>query len=327
MAGLLRVGSAFALAGAISPEWDDFKAQYGKVYNGPEEEAKRHAIFDATLAFIAAENAKGQSFTVGIGPFADITGEEFSASYLGYTQPESDVPVLSVHRWEGEALADSLDWTEQGVVTPIKDQGQCGSCWAFSTTGALESGYALSGGSLVSLSEQQYVDCDKFPNLGCNGGNMNTAITWAETNDLCTEESYPYEAAGGSCRSSGCTVGLPSGSVTGVVSLQGLIRPASDADVMSALQSQPISIAIQADQAIFQHYTSGVMTGSCGSQVDHGVLLVGYGTDGSDDYWKVKNSWGVSWGDAGFVRFVRDKDQCGMNSQPVYPTFGSTVTV
>merc|ERR1711976_130877 len=138
------------------------------------------------------------------------------------TKPEAEEPVLDTFKWNGEELEDRADWTEKGVVTDIKDQGQCGSCWAFSTTGALESGYAISSGKLVSLSEQQYVDCDGLPNLGCMGGQMSSALKWAESHDICTEESYPYTAHGGllsSCKSKGCTVGLKAGSVTGVKNL------------------------------------------------------------------------------------------------------------
>lgn len=314
------------LMSAAADEWEDFMARFGKNYAGDELKTRR-AIFQQNLEFINAENAKGHSYTLGIGPFADITADEFKMNHFGYAKLESEVPEVGVHQWHGEELLASLDWTEQGVVTPVKDQGQCGSCWSFSTTGALESGYKIASGNLVSLSEQQYVDCDGFPNMGCNGGNMNYALRYAKDHDICTEQSYPYEAKGGSCRMSGCTVGLHSGTVTGVKSLGGLFSKATDQDLMSALAIEPISIAIEADQAIFQHYVGGVITGSCGTSTDHGVLLVGYGTDGGDDYWKVKNSWGASWGDHGYVRLVRGNNQCGINSGPNYPVFGSSIAV
>jgi C1A family cysteine protease len=314
------------VAVAAASDWEEFKAEYGKYYNGEDEESKRHEIFNANVEFINAENAKGHSYTLGVGPFADLTAEEFKATRLGYKKEESDSPVLDTHTWQGEELADSLDWTTKGAVTAVKDQGQCGSCWAFSTTGALESGYQIASGQLVSLSEQQYVDCDGLPNLGCMGGQMSSALKWAEKHDICTEDSYPYTAKGGllsSCKSSGCTVGLKSGSVTGVKNLNNC----KDADLKSALQAQPISIAIEADQNIFQHYTGGVITGKCGTNTDHGVLLVGYGTDGGDAYWKVKNSWGKSWGESGFVRLAQGMNQCGINSGPNYPVFSSSVSV
>jgi len=306
-------------------EWEDFKNQYARNFAG-EEEAKRHAIFQSNLEFIISENAKGHSYTLGIGPFADMTAEEFTSGHLGYTRPESDEPVLDAFTYNGEELADELDWTTKGVVTAVKDQAQCGSCWAFSTTGALESGYAVASGKLVSLSEQQHVDCDGFPNLGCEGGQMSNALKWAMKNGGCSEASYPYHASGGilsSCKSKGCEIVMPAGTVTGV---KGLAK-ASDQVLQAAVQQAPVSIAIQANQAVFQHYTGGVITSGCGTNTDHGVLLVGYGTDNGVDYWKVKNSWGASWGDHGFVRLIRNANMCGINSGPNQPQFGSSVSV
>jgi len=318
---MVKVLTAFVGVAAAS-EWEDYKNQFGKVYNGDDE--VRHAIFDANVKFIDAENGKDHSYTLGLGPFTDMTSDEFKA-LQGYTKPEVEEPVLGVHQWEGEQLADSVDWTEKNAVTAVKDQGQCGSCWAFSTTGALESGYAISSGNLVSLSEQQHIECDKFPNLGCKGGQMSKGLHWAMKNDGCSEASYPYLAKGGlfsKCRSSGCDVVMPKGVVTGVKAIG-----SADEDLMSALGNAPVSIAIEADQASFQHYKSGVLTAECGTATDHGVLLVGYGTDASVDYWKVKNIWGTVWGDAGFIRMVRGKNQCGINSGPNQPLFSSSVAV
>merc|ERR1711976_540621 len=186
----------------------------------------REAIYNANVAMYSAHNEDAtQTYTLGVNQFSDMTNEEFRATYASGLKGKSAGPrtaYLGEHKYEGEELADSLDWTTKGAVTPVKDQGQCGSCWAFSTTGALESGYQISSGQLVSLSEQQYVDCDGFPNLGCSGGQMSSALKWAESHDICTEESYPYVAKGGlfsSCKSSGCSVGLKAGSVTGVKNL------------------------------------------------------------------------------------------------------------
>merc|ERR1712187_281355 len=164
-------------------------------------------------------------------------------------------------------------------------------CWSFSTTGSLEGAWEIASGKLVSLSEQQFVDCDK-QDSGCNGGLMDTAFTYAEKHALCTEGSYPYNAKGGTCKASSCTVGIAKGSVTGYKD----VSSDSEQAMMSALTQQPVSIAIEADKSVFQLYHSGVLQGLCGASLDHGVLAVGYGTEDGKDYWLVKNSWGTSWG-------------------------------
>merc|ERR1711862_646427 len=207
----------------------------------------------------------------------------------------------------GEELAESIDWTTKGAVTPVKNQGQCGSCWSFSTTGGLEGAYQIASGNLVSMSEQQFVDCD-HEDSGCGGGLMDRAFSFAQGNAIATESSYPYQGVDGTCKSS-FTTALPQGAVTGYTDVG---RSASA--LKSALNSHPVSVAIEADQAAFQQYTGGVITSGCGSQLDHGVLAVGY--DG--DAIKVKNSWGASWGVNGYVQM--NANQCGITQSASYPT-------
>jgi C1A family cysteine protease len=225
--------------------------------------------------------------------------------------------------------ADAIDWTTKGAVTGVKDQGQCGSCWSFSTTGALEGAYFLKYGTLESFSEQNFVDCDNFKNggrdMGCNGGLMDNAFNWAAKNGgVCTEKDYPYTSGAtrkaGDCKQSTCD------KVANVAPKSHTDVPTnSDDAMMSALTQQPVSIAIQADQKDFQLYKSGVFTGECGTQLDHGVLAVGYGTESGTDFYKVKNSWGTTWGDKGYILLGRGSEynkgagQCGMLMSASFP--------
>merc|ERR1712226_1595446 len=292
------------------------------------EEAQRFGVFKANLDFIHEMNSKGNSFELGVTQFADLTADEFGQTHFGITQPEQpwgSLPSLGQHEYGGEILASSVDWTKNGAVTPVKNQGQCGSCWSFSTTGSLEGANFLASNNLVSFSEQQYVDCDHVDS-GCQGGLMDNAFQYAEKEAICTEASYPYQGVGGTCAASSCTVGLKQGSVTGYKDVG-----STEQDLMSAVAQQPVSIAIEAYRSIFQQYSSGVLSGLCGSSLDHGVLVVGYGTHPTQgDYWKVKNSWGESWGDAGYILLKRGKGgtgECGILSQPSYPQVSASGSV
>merc|ERR1711862_107208 len=312
-------------------EWEAFKVKYGKTYS-EEEEARRFGIFKDTLAFIEAENSKQQSFTLGINRFADLTQKEFTSQYTGLKKPKDlygDVPSLGNHTWDVDTpLADEIDWVSKGAVSPVKNQGQCGSCWAFSSVGALEGAMFIATGTLNQYSEQDFVDCDN-DSSGCNGGSMDAAFTWAKSNDICTESSYPYQAVQGTCQASACTVGIPKGTVLGFKGLSTIARivPGSEKELMSALMQQPVSVGIMANSDLFQNYQSGVLKGRCAGfsplgQIDHGVLAVGYGTDGEDDYWRIKNSWGPDWGDRGFVRLARHVGiygECHVLSSASYP--------
>jgi KDEL-tailed cysteine endopeptidase len=216
-------------------------------------------------------------------------------------------------------LPDSVDWIEKGAVTKVKNQAQCGSCWAFSTTGALEGAWEIATGELVSLSEQQLVDCaKKFQEAGCGGGEMDNAFKYAEQTTMCTETSYPYKAKNGICQASNCSAGIPQGGVVGFKDVAGDDTEA----LMDAVAQQPVSVAIEADQMAFQLYRGGVLNGTCGTRLDHGVLVVGYGTENGIDYWKVKNSWGPTWGMDGYLKVLRGKKgpgECGIKMQPSYP--------
>jgi len=290
-----------------------FVDQYNKQYEASEF-FTRYNVFKQNLNFVLAHNAKGDaSYTVAINEFGDLTSKEFSAK-MNKLQHVNRQFTRDFTAWNATpkpaVTADALDWRSRGAVTPIKNQGQCGSCWAFSSTGAIEGANFVKNGKLVSLSEQQLVDCSgSAGNEGCNGGLMDSAFQWVKQNGgICTESDYPYTARDGSCKR--CT---PAVQISGHVD----VSP-TEADLMNAVNIVPVAVAIEADQMGFQFYSGGVFDGACGTNLDHGVLAVGYGTDGSKPYWIVKNSWGTSWGEQGYIRMIRNKNQCGISNMASY---------
>jgi len=299
-----------------------FKSQYAKVYYDEHDEMYRRQVFASNLQYIRQHNeeaAAGEhTYTLGMNEFGDMTFEEFHMKYTGFlglrnrfirSQNLADLSDVKV-------TDDSVDWSTKGAVTPIKDQGQCGSCWAFSTTGSVEGAWFIKKGQLISLSEQQLMDCSKSEgNMSCEGGLMDYAFEYIIKNKgICSEASYPYQAVDrNSCNS--CT------NVASITSYKDVGQ--TEAALQAAVVQQPVSVAIEADQSAFQFYTSGVLTGTCGTNLDHGVLAVGYGTLNNVTYWKVKNSWGASWGMNGYVLIQRGKNQkggqCGILLASSYP--------
>jgi C1A family cysteine protease len=278
--------------------------------------------------YITEINSQNLSFSLGHNQFSGMNTEDFS-EYLLLSKNEFSSPNLRREpvdaKWD---LPSSVNWVTSGAVTPVKDQGQCGSCWSFSTTGALEGAYYIKYGKLQSFSEQQLVDCDTYKNggkdFGCNGGLMDNAFSWINKNGgLCSESAYPYVSGdtktAGTCQKS-CSI-VANSKVTSFVD----VTPSSDSAMMTALSKQPVSIAIEADQREFQLYKSGVFTASCGTTLDHGVLAVGYGSETGGDYYLVKNSWGTSWGDGGYIKLGRGSSynkgagQCGILLEGSYP--------
>lgn len=287
-----------------------------------EEYATRFNNFKANMDLVERHNNQNKDWSMALNEFAHLTHDEFTSRHVGgyaYYRRRF-MGKMNNDLLMAKDLPSSVDWRNKGAVTPVKNQGQCGSCWAFSTTGSVEGITAIKTGQLVSLSEQQLVDCSGAEgNMGCNGGIMDQAFEYIIKNGgICSEEAYPYRASQGTCRASSCQ---------NVATISGYANvPVRNADAFkAAIAQQPVSIAIEADQLGFQFYSGGVFTGSCGTNLDHGVLAVGYGNSNGQDYWLVKNSWGASWGDQGYImlgggsNYNSGAGQCGILLDPCYP--------
>jgi cathepsin L len=294
---------------ALKKDFLEHMNHHGLSYGTKEEFHFRMNLFANMDAEIKEINASQDSFTVGHNHLSTWTTEE-KAKLNGYragNEKRSETLLDSTN------LTDSVDWRTKGAVTPVKNQGQCGSCWAFSTTGAVEGADFIKNGKLNSLSEQQLVDCSK-QNNGCNGGLMDYAFKYIESNPLETEAEYAYLA-----RKSlfGCRT-KSSATKPGTVSTYMDVTTNSPTQLKAALAKGPVSIAIEADQSVFQMYTGGILdSASCGTKLDHGVLAVGYG----EGYFLVKNSWGASWGDSGYIKISDSSSNiCGILSAPSQPS-------
>ena len=356
---LVNVGLSLVMGANLYDKFDDWKRQY-KIVIEKNNEDHVYSNWVENHKYIEEMNSRNLTYKLGHNEFSGMNSEEFKEHFLLNERRTSFIDNIKKIRKEVKEIRcvidciheddnniekitcvkdcfeekdllgvpESINWVEKGAVTPVKNQGQCGSCWSFSTTGALEGAYFIKNGELVSFSEQELVDCDNFKNggrdHGCNGGLMDNAFKWIEKNNgLCLEEDYQYVS--GETKTAG-TCDKSCSQVDGSVIVDYYDVPASsDEDMMYALSKQPVSVAIQADQKDFQLYKSGVFTGDCGTKLDHGVLLVGYGSETDGDYYLLKNSWGETWGDNGYIKLGRGPEynsgngQCGVLMQGSYP--------
>ena len=324
----LFVAFIFLTLGSVSAfdrKFADWVSEYKIAFKNNEHYLSVLKKWTDNNVFIENVNSRNLSYSLGHNQFSGMDRDEYRQYLVQFPFEKRTNGILSRGNVDVNALPDSVNWVTKGGVTPVKDQGQCGSCWSFSTTGALEGAFFNSAGNLQSFSEQQLVDCDNLKNgghdHGCNGGLMDNAFEWiAKNGGLCLESAYPYVSGTTQKPNANCakTCSVVKGStVTDFVD----VTPSSDLAMVSAIAQQPVSIAIEADQREFQLYKSGVFTGECGTNLDHGVLVVGYGSD----YYLVKNSWGVTWGDQGYIKLGRGSQynngqgQCGILLQGSYP--------
>ncbi|KAL8143707.1 hypothetical protein V2J09_016739 [Rumex salicifolius] len=330
--------------------YESWLVKHKKNYNALGEKEKRFEIFKDNLRFIDEHNAAGEpTYKLGLNKFADLTNDEFRSMYLGAKMDLQGRRNLKTKRSDrylfraGEELPESVDWREKGAVAAVKNQGQCGSCWAFSTIAAVEGINQIVTGNLTTLSEQELVDCDKTYNAGCNGGLMDYAFDFIINNGgLDTEDDYPYTAKDGTCDQYRVRILFLSNLITSyshltnplpslqknakVVTIDGYedVPQNHENSLKKAVAGQPVSVAIEAGGRSFQLYSTGVFTGSCGTQLDHGVVAVGYGTENGVDYWLVRNSWGADWGQSGYIKMERNlqngnSGKCGIAMEASYP--------
>lgn len=293
-------------------EFYRYIAKYGKSYGTKEELELRSLIFKNNLAHITGRNGEnGLTYRLGLNKFADMTNEEFRKR-LGRKKNHQLVSNEQYTFLEDNAIPTSVDWRKKGAVNPVQDQGQCGSCWAFSATSAIEGAHFIATGKLVKLAEQQFVDCagGSYGNEGCNGGDETSAMQYAEKYPVELEDTYPYTGEDGSCEWT---------KSEGVVTVKKVNRvtPNNSQQLMAAIAQVPTTVAVEADTD-FQFYNGGVLNNpDCGTDLDHAILAVGYDQKGG--YYIVRNSWGADWGEDGYIRLAITKSGpgiCGVQADP-----------
>ncbi|KAJ1260529.1 hypothetical protein BS78_10G239500 [Paspalum vaginatum] len=305
--------------------YEAWKSEHGRRAHGNcDQDRLRLEVFRDNLRYVDAHNAEADAglhgFRLGLTPFADLTLEEYRGRVLGYRGRRNVARRVDSSR-ASDDLPDAVDWRRLGAVTEVKNQGQCGGCWAFSAVAAIEGINEIVTGNLVSLSEQEVIDCDSQDN-DCNGGEMQNAFQFVIDNGgIDTEADYPFIGTDETCDASRLN--------ERVVTIDNFMDVATNNEtaLQEAVASQPVSVAIDANSRAFQLYKSGIFSKKCGTQLDHGVTAVGYGTENGKDYWIVKNSWSASWGEAGYIRMARNvrspMGECGIAMDASYPVKNS----
>ncbi|KAG6516447.1 ervatamin-B-like [Zingiber officinale] len=315
----LSAWSAPAGVAAETPleAFEGWMRRNGKSYKNVTEKLYRLGVFRKNLKYVEEFlHGRPRSYTIGLNSFADLTNAEFRAIY---SRPMENRTRATAFRHAGVTPPSSVDWRQKGAVNAVKNQGQCGSCWSFSAVASIEGINQITTGNLLSLSEQELIDCD-YSNTGCDGGFVEYAFQFVVSNGgITTEANYPYYGLQYNCD----YTALSSNAVS-ILGYEDVPR-CDEQSLMKAVAIQPVSVAIEASGSDFQLYTGGIYNGPCGTNLDHAVNIVGYGTDDSTgtDYWIVRNSWGATWGDQGYILMAKDvsdpQGTCGIALQPSYP--------
>tara|TARA_Y100000817_G_C16857830_1_gene544717 strand:+ start:2344 stop:3279 length:936 start_codon:yes stop_codon:yes gene_type:complete len=285
--------------------YNDFLTLHNKTFN-----YDNFITFRDNMNYIHEHNKKNLSYTLGVNNRIDQNITSMNYNYI--------IKNTTYKTNESFIVPFEVDWRDKNVVTSVKNQGKCGSCWAFSATGSIESVNAIDTGNLINISEQQLMDCSSdYGNKGCQGGAMDNAFKFVIDNGICSEEEYPYTSQQGLCQ--------PCKEVVRINNYKD-IMPNNEGILKRAVAQQPVSAAIQANLMSFQLYSSGIYSDpNCGTKLDHGILIIGYGYDPeyNMDYWIIKNSWGENWGENGYIRIQRNVNQssglCGITLNPSIP--------